>query len=82
MSGSWVICIRDLPSNTDEYLGWFRSEARAESVAARLRRDVEAVGASHIIDVTVHWVEPEAGHEDVRDRLLADLEEMSYAVDA
>jgi hypothetical protein len=79
-TGSWVVCIRDLPSNTDEYLGYFRSEDRAEAVARRLRGDVEAVGASHVIDVTVCFVRPMPEHEDARDELLADLEEMGYAV--
>lgn len=79
-TGSWVVCIRDLPSNTDEYLGYFRSEDRADALADRLRRDVEAVGASHIIDVNVCWVRPEPEHEDARDTLLAELEEMGYAV--
>jgi len=78
--GLWTVCVRDMPSNTDDYIGSFRSEARAEEFCERLRRDVEAVGASHIIDVQVCWIRPQIDTEEFRDELLRDLEEMGYEI--
>lgn len=78
--GQWVVCIRDLPSNTDEFLGPFHSEEKAEAVAERLRRDIAALSASHIVEAFTVWVRPASTElEEFRDELLADLGEMGYA---
>ena len=78
--GQWIVAVRDIPSNTDEFLGPYHSEDKAEDVAHRLRRDIAAVGAGHVAEAVVHYVR--AGSiefDEVRDELLRDLEDLGYS---
>ena len=72
--------MRDIPSNTDEFVGPYHSEDKAEAIAQRLRRDIAAVGAEHIMEAVVHYIRPSSiEFDDVRDEILRDLHEMGYA---
>lgn len=78
--GQWVVAVRDIPSNADEFVGPYHSEDKAEAVAHRLRRDIAAVGAEHIAEAVVHYVRPGSIEQDeVRDELLRDLAELGYS---
>lgn len=76
--GQWVVVIRDVPANEDRFVGPFTVEARADAAAARLTRDFATRGASDVMDAVVRWVRPGVEIEDVRDDLLAQLEEGGY----
>jgi len=78
--GQWIVCVRDIAANENSYVGPFHSEDKADSTAARLQRDIEAVGASHLLEAFVEWVRPASTEiEDFRDEMLRDLGEMGYA---
>jgi hypothetical protein len=78
--GQWVVCVRDIAANDNTYVGPFHSEENADKVAVRLRRDIEAVGAGHLLEAFVEWVRPASTDlEEFRDEMLRDLEEMGYA---
>ena len=77
--GQWIVCVRDIPANDDSYVGPFHSEEKADEIATRLRKDIEAVGADHILEAFVVWVLPASTDlEEFRDEMLRDLEEMGY----
>jgi hypothetical protein len=77
--GQWIVCVRDVPAGEDRYLGPFASEEKAQGIAHSLRRDFAAVAANDtIIDAIVEWVQPGSELVDVRDELLAGLEEVGY----
>lgn len=77
--GQWVVVVRDIPSNSDSYIGPFHSEERADEHAQRLRRDIEALGAGHVLEAFTEWVRPASvDFEEFRDEMLRDLEEMGY----
>ena len=78
--GQWVVAVRDIPSNTDELVGPYHSEDKADGIARRLRRDIAAVGAEHIMEAVVYYVRPGSiEFDDVRDEMLRDLEELGYS---
>lgn len=78
--GQWVVVVRDIIANDDSYVGPFHSDDRAEEIATRLRRDIEAVGAEHVLEAFTAWVVPAStDFEEFRDQMLADLEVMGYA---
>ena len=77
--GQWIVCVRDILSGNDDYLGPYRSEDKAEDVARRLNRDLVAVGASHILDAIVEWVRPGLDVEQYRDEMLQTLDEHGYS---
>lgn len=78
-SGQWVVAVRDIPSNTDEFVGPYHSEDKAEEIAQRLRRDIAAVGAEHLMEAIVHYVRPGSiEFDDVRDEMLRDLGQLGY----
>lgn len=80
--GQWIVAVRDIPSNTDEFLGPYHSEDKADTVARRFNRDIDAVGASNIAEAVVHWVRPGSiDEEELRDEMLRDLAELGYGRD-
>lgn len=76
--GQWVVVVRDIPANEDQFVGPFTVEARANAVANRLTRDFAARGAENVMEAVVQWVRPGVESEDLRDDLLAQLEESGY----
>ena len=76
--GTWIVCLRDIPSGEDDYLGPFRSEERAHAVARRLNRDIAARGAADSLDAVVEWVRPGADIEEIRDEMLSGLGELGF----
>jgi hypothetical protein len=77
--GKWIVCVRDIPGAEDAYLGPFASVERAQAIAGRLRRDIEAVGASGSLDAIVEWVRPGGEVETFRDEMLKDLARLGYS---
>lgn len=79
--GQWIVCVRDIAANDNSYVGPYHSEDKADAIASRLRRDIEAVGADHLLEAFVEWVRPSStDFDEFRDELLRDLEEMGYVV--
>lgn len=78
--GQWIVCVREIAGNDNSFVGPYHSEDKAEAVADRLRRDITAVQADHIIEAFVEWVRPSSTDlEEFRDEMLRDLEAMGYA---
>lgn len=77
--GQWVVVVRDIPANEDQFIGPFTVEERADSLASRLNRDFAARGAAAVMEAVVRWLRPGVEAEDLRDDLLAQLEDGGYA---
>ena len=78
LRGQWVVALRDIPGNDEELVGPFHSEDKAEAVARRLRGDIEARGAAHVMEAIVRWVRAGLDLEEMRDEMLRDLDAMGY----
>lgn len=76
--GQWIVCVRDIQSGDDDYLGPFRSKDKADAVAKRLNRNIIAVGAPHVLDAIVEWVQPGLDVEQYRDDMLGKLAAWGY----
>jgi hypothetical protein len=73
--GRWIVCLVEGASGENQYIGPFTSEARANHVRDRLNADFLARRAEDVYFACVEWVRPGAEIEEVRDELLAELEE-------
>lgn len=78
MRGQWIVCVRDILSGNDDYLGPYHSEDKADEVAKRLNLNIAAVGASEVLDAIVEWVRPGLDIEQYRDDMLRELAETGY----
>lgn len=78
--GQWIVCLRDIPSGEDEYLGPYHSDEKAQAVADRLNRDIAARGAGGTVDAIVEWVRPGIELEEIRDEMLVGLDDLGYVM--
>lgn len=75
---SWIVCVRDVSSGNDTYIGPYRSNDTARGVAERLLMNIKACGATDEFDAIVEEIRNGGDYPAFRDELIDQMASRGY----